>query len=91
MKKPIAKLLFYLTSLYVLYVVITELLFELGFKNLPIIEISGNFDFWILCFGGLITGVIIYRFGGVLNKVYGSVLIAVNIFIVPWLFMRAMV
>lgn len=80
----------YSLAIATLYLYVCESLIEIGFESLPTYWLPDAM-IWVMLFGGMVSGVILYILGGRLNRIFGVVMIVLNFTVVPYLFMKAMV
>lgn len=86
----IFKIVVYVLSIYSLFMTSLDL-FKISARDLGLFKISDKIEcltMYLLALGGITLGIIVYKFGGTFNKIFGIILIISN-FINFYLILKA--
>ena len=91
MKKPIFHYLLYMLCLYDIYLYLPDIfdLFKLDIEPLTT-DYLLYFDAAMLLIGGIVTGILLIKTGGNLNRILGVAMILMNAIFTPWFILKGL-
>jgi hypothetical protein len=84
------RIIAYLLSIYTLYLYAHDIMLIYN-QELPVINLFEKFDLLMIHVGGLVSGILLIRNNNKFDKYWGAGMIILNVLIVPYLYMDAIV